>query len=125
MGDAFNLTIAEDRLLPWKHVRELTGLSRTTVWRRQKAGDFPAPVVISPGRVGWRESEIVAWASSRPIRGTASARAPSQRPEGRQKDQEATIAVRESSATVFAQPTTQLPARTRRGASSNQIHFDF
>ena len=55
----------EDRLLPWKKVRDLTGLSRTTAWRRQKAGDFPPPVVISPGRVGWRESEISAWKASR------------------------------------------------------------
>lgn len=56
---------AEDRLLPWKKVKDITGLSRTTAWRRQKAGDFPQPVVISPGRVGWRESDIAAWKASR------------------------------------------------------------
>jgi predicted DNA-binding transcriptional regulator AlpA len=55
----------EDRLLPWKKVQDLTGLSRTTAWRLQKAGDFPRPVVISPGRVGWRESELAAWKISR------------------------------------------------------------
>jgi predicted DNA-binding transcriptional regulator AlpA len=56
---------ADDRLLPWPKVRDLTGISRTTAWRLQKAGDFPLPVVISPGRVGWRESELQAWKSSR------------------------------------------------------------
>lgn len=58
-----------DRLLPWPKVRDITGLSRTTAWRLQKAGDFPLPVVISRGRVGWRESELQAWAASRAPRG--------------------------------------------------------
>lgn len=55
----------DDRLLPWPRVKDITGLSRTTAWRLQKAGDFPPPVVISPGRVGWRESELQAWKASR------------------------------------------------------------
>ena len=54
-----------DRLLPWGKVRDITGLSRTTAWRRQKAGDFPLAVQISPGRVGWWESELTAWTTSR------------------------------------------------------------
>ena len=54
-----------DRLLPWRAVRDITGLSRTTAWRRQKAGDFPLAVQISPGRVGWWESELTAWKTSR------------------------------------------------------------
>lgn len=54
-----------DRLLAWPQVKDLTGLSRTTAWRMQNAGEFPFPVVISPGRVGWREGEIVAWKASR------------------------------------------------------------
>jgi predicted DNA-binding transcriptional regulator AlpA len=61
----------EDRLLPWRQVKELTGLSRTTAWRLQKAGDFPAPLVISPGRVGWRARDIAAWNGSRVPRGAA------------------------------------------------------
>jgi predicted DNA-binding transcriptional regulator AlpA len=60
-----DITRTHDRLLPWKTVKDLTGLSRTTAWRLQKAGDFPLPVGISPGRVGWRESEISAWSASR------------------------------------------------------------
>jgi predicted DNA-binding transcriptional regulator AlpA len=61
----------DDRLLPWQRVKDITGLSRTTAWRLQKAGDFPPPVVISPGRVGWRESELQAWKASRAPRATA------------------------------------------------------
>lgn len=61
-------TPLEDRLLPWRLVKELTGLSRTTAWRLQKSGDFPAPLVISPGRVGWRASDLEAWKATRVVR---------------------------------------------------------
>jgi prophage regulatory protein len=55
----------EDRLLPWSRVQDITGLSRTTAWRMQRSGDFPAPVPVSPGRVGWSESELTAWKAAR------------------------------------------------------------
>ena len=50
-----------DRLLTWRTVRDLTGISRMTAWRLQRTGGFPQPVRISPGRVGWRLSEVEAW----------------------------------------------------------------
>lgn len=71
-----------DRLLAWPRVRDLTGLSRTTAWRLQKAGDFPLPVQISPGRVGWRESEIAAWNESRTPRVLTSAVVATRRSNG-------------------------------------------
>ena len=52
------------RLLAWPAVREMVGISRTTAWRLQNTGAFPLPVVISAGRVGWREEDIVAWTAS-------------------------------------------------------------
>ncbi len=60
----------DDRILAWPQVRDWTGISRTTAWRMQKAGDFPGPVQITPGRVGWRESELLAWRASRVSRDT-------------------------------------------------------
>lgn len=69
----------EDRLLTWDRVRSIAGISRTTAWRMQKAGDFPRPVAISPKRVGWWESELTAWKASRRDSGLkplAPARAP-------------------------------------------------
>jgi predicted DNA-binding transcriptional regulator AlpA len=51
----------EDRLLSWPEVRARTSLSRTTAWRLQKAGAFPKPIRISPGRVAWRSSELTIW----------------------------------------------------------------
>jgi predicted DNA-binding transcriptional regulator AlpA len=54
-----------DRFLPWRKVQDITGLGRTTAWRLRRAGDFPHPVPISPGRVAWRERDIAAWNESR------------------------------------------------------------
>jgi|SRR3989344_323113 len=55
----------EDRILPWSQVKVISGLSRTTVWRLQKTGDFPASVQVSPNRVGWWQSELLEWKRSR------------------------------------------------------------
>jgi prophage regulatory protein len=66
--------------LPWTVVKRRTSLSRTTAWRLQKRGDFPAPYAISPGRVGYREDEVEAWRASR---GPSAAR-PRSAPEGGQ-----------------------------------------
>ncbi|HBP47788.1 AlpA family transcriptional regulator [Pseudomonas sp.] len=50
-----------DRFIREKDVLEITSLSRTTLWREVKRGRFPKPVVISAGRVGWRESALATW----------------------------------------------------------------
>lgn len=54
-----------DRLLNWAQVGRLTGLGRTTAWRMRRAGDFPQPAPISPGRAAWRGRDITAWIRSR------------------------------------------------------------
>lgn len=66
---------ADGAYLPWKKVEPRVGISRTTAWRLQKAGDFPSPYVVSPGRVAYRESEVEAWKASRGHR-TAAATQP-------------------------------------------------
>lgn len=52
--------IARPRDLP-----TLTGLSRTTIWRLERAGDFPKRIRLSAGAVGYRVSEIQVWLDSR------------------------------------------------------------
>src|SRR5438876_10456063 len=44
---------------------ERTGLSRTTVWRLERQGAFPARRRLSPGPVGWLESEVDEWLAPR------------------------------------------------------------
>jgi prophage regulatory protein len=50
-----------DRFLRERELRAMTGLSRTTRWRLERAGQFPRKRRISPGAVGWLESEVVTW----------------------------------------------------------------
>ena len=41
------------------------GLSDTTVWRMERAGQFPKSIRISPGAVAWRESDVENWIAAR------------------------------------------------------------
>ena len=56
-----------DRLLRRREVEELSGIRRSTIYRKMKDGDFPRPVRVGPSAVRWRESDIVAWVESRPV----------------------------------------------------------
>ena len=42
-------------------VKQVTGLSRPSRWRMAQRGEFPEPVRLSSGRVGYFQDEIVAW----------------------------------------------------------------
>ena len=53
------------KFLGIKQVLELTGLSRTSVWRFEKNGDFPKRRQLGPRRVGYVDSEISNWMESR------------------------------------------------------------
>lgn len=44
-----------------KQVEARTGLSRSTIYERIRAGTFPAPVSLGAKAVGWIEGEIDAW----------------------------------------------------------------
>lgn len=50
-----------DSLLRLADVTGRTGLSRTTIYNRMKAGTFPAALRISAGLVAWYESDIDEW----------------------------------------------------------------
>lgn len=39
----------------------VTGLSRTTIWRMERAGTFPKPYQITPGRRAFLKSEVDKW----------------------------------------------------------------
>lgn len=53
------------RLLPPPVVTDRTSLSRTTLWRMVRRGEFPKPVQVSPGRVAWPENAVNAWISAK------------------------------------------------------------
>ena len=51
----------EDRFMREPEVRRITGLSRTTRWRLERARKFPRRRQISTNAVAWLASEIHAW----------------------------------------------------------------
>ena len=55
-----------DKFLSKPVVLDMAGLSHVTAWRMEKRGEFPKRRQISPNRVAWLESEILAWMESRP-----------------------------------------------------------
>ena len=65
-----------DRFLREREIRSMTGLSRTTRWRLERVGQFPRRRQISPGAVGWLESEVLAWMNQ----GSDSVKAVQKRP---------------------------------------------
>ncbi|MDA3969740.1 MAG: AlpA family transcriptional regulator [Desulfobulbaceae bacterium] len=50
-----------ERIVRAKELHELTGLSRTTIWRMERKGEFPSRVPLSGNSVGWRYSEVMEW----------------------------------------------------------------
>ena len=55
----------QNEFLRWPRVRQLTGLSRSTIWRLEKNGQFPARRKLSANSVGWSLIELQAWMQSR------------------------------------------------------------
>ena len=53
-------------ILDSKAVSKRTGLSKTTLWRLEKAGKFPKRLNTSVSRIGWIEAEVDEWIESRP-----------------------------------------------------------
>src|SRR5688500_8887809 len=46
------------RMLRFPAVRDRTGLSRSTVWRLERAGEFPRHRRLSANTVAWAEDEV-------------------------------------------------------------------
>ena len=53
------------RMLRFPAVHDRTGLSRTTVWRLERAGEFPRHRRLSANTVAWAEDEVDAWIRER------------------------------------------------------------
>ena len=60
------VTTMHDRLLRRRQVEEITGMSRSSIYRQMQDGAFPRPVKVGSAAVRWRASDITAWLESRP-----------------------------------------------------------
>ena len=54
-----------DRFIGEAEIKKITSLSRSTRWRLERSGDFPKKRRISPNRIAWLESEVLAWIAAR------------------------------------------------------------
>ncbi|WP_085897191.1 helix-turn-helix transcriptional regulator [Limimaricola soesokkakensis] len=52
-----------DKILRRAAVEEMTGLSRSTLYRMMDRGEFPRPARIGQRAVGWRQSSVNTWLS--------------------------------------------------------------
>jgi prophage regulatory protein len=50
-----------------RDVEERTGLSDTTIWRYERAGNFPARRRLGLNAVGWLDTEVDEWIKSRQV----------------------------------------------------------
>jgi prophage regulatory protein len=53
-------------LLRLPEVKRLSGLSRSTIYRLESQGHFPARVRLSERATAWRATEIFSWLAARP-----------------------------------------------------------
>jgi prophage regulatory protein len=63
------------RMLPIEEVLTLVPLSRATLFRKERAGTFPASTYISANRRIWYADEIAAWQENLPAHRRVSRRA--------------------------------------------------
>ena len=53
------------KILRKRDVIKKTGLSKSTMYSEIESGKFPKPVQLTARSVGWKESEINEWISTR------------------------------------------------------------
>jgi prophage regulatory protein len=63
------------KLLRVPQVVALTGLSRMTIYRMEKRGEFPDRVQLGPNSIAWHEQDVNNWIAARPPAARAVMRA--------------------------------------------------
>jgi predicted DNA-binding transcriptional regulator AlpA len=61
----FNEALDALQLLTVTDVCKLLRISKPTLWRLRRSGDFPDPTTVTERIFGWRRSQIDAWFASR------------------------------------------------------------
>lgn len=55
-----------NQILKVKDITEALGLSRTTIYRMERAGTFPQRIRLGPNSVCWDPEQVAAWLATRP-----------------------------------------------------------
>ncbi|ABI56414.1 helix-turn-helix transcriptional regulator [Alkalilimnicola ehrlichii MLHE-1] len=58
---AQNATACPSRLMKKREVIDVTGLSESTIWRREQEGRFPPRIRLGQRMTVWRESDVHEW----------------------------------------------------------------
>lgn len=53
------------RLIVYSELRKIVPLSRSSLWRMERNGDFPKRRLLTKGRVAWLLSEVTQWIEER------------------------------------------------------------
>ena len=53
--------LEERRIVRMDEVSKLTGLARSTIYKKVSDGSFPPPIRLGARAVGWHMSDIVTW----------------------------------------------------------------
>jgi prophage regulatory protein len=59
------MNTTRNRLLRWRDLHAVVGLSHTEVYRRMAAGQFPRQIQLGPKSVAWSETEVTNWIAER------------------------------------------------------------
>lgn len=51
-------------IIPLKDLPSILGMSRTSLWKLRRQGDFPKPLMNDNKVIGWRRESIVCWLDS-------------------------------------------------------------
>jgi prophage regulatory protein len=69
MGDRQGAVPRTRRLINGSAVQEITSLSRSTIWRLVRTGEFPAAIVLTAGRKAWDADAVERWIAGKTVRG--------------------------------------------------------
>ncbi len=61
--------LSQERIVRMSQVKDITGLSKSSVYKYMADGDFPRQRQLGPNSVGWLYSEIMEWLESRQTAG--------------------------------------------------------
>jgi prophage regulatory protein len=53
--------VSEERIIRMPELEETVGLSAATIYRRIKAGEFPAQIKLGKHASGWLQSAVQGW----------------------------------------------------------------
>ncbi len=66
LQDAMQQLLNENKMLSIGEAEQVTGLSRSTIWKLEGKDAFPQRFRLSQIRIGYKLGEVMGWLDSRP-----------------------------------------------------------